>query len=359
MSATASDASIRAAVEHWAPRLIANGIDYNDFQATVARVARWEDWSAEWSRTAERHEALAREAEARGSAISAGEAYVRAALCHHFGKFVYFADLDRYRAAHAATVANYRRAAPTLDPPAEPVAIPYAGRTMPAYLRRPPGVERPPIVLIVVGLDSVKEEMNTLEAVFHRRGLATLTFDGPGQGESEAALPIEPAFEQPLGAVIDVARGLPNVDGTRIGAIGVSLGGYYLGRAAAFESRLACAVAVGGPYDFAEIFDTVPGLTRQAVQFRSHAPDLEAARRFASALTLRDVARRIELPFMIVFGKQDRLIPYQQAERWFAEMPSPAKRLELYEDGNHVCNNIPYVWRPLAADWIAGHLRGS
>src|SRR6476659_477948 len=111
---TTADPSVRAAVAHWAPRFIANGIDYNDFETTVARVERWEDWSAEWSRTAARHEALAREADARGSAFSAGEAYARAALCHHFGKFVFFADPARYRSAHEATVANYRKAAPLL-----------------------------------------------------------------------------------------------------------------------------------------------------------------------------------------------------------------------------------------------------
>jgi hypothetical protein len=28
----------------------------------------------------------------------------------------------------------------------------------------------------------------------------------------------------------------------------------------------------------------------------------------------------------------------------------------MYPEGNHVCNNIPYKYRPLAADWIAERL---
>jgi 2,6-dihydroxypseudooxynicotine hydrolase len=24
----------------------------------------------------------------------------------------------------------------------------------------------------------------------------------------------------------------------------------------------------------------------------------------------------------------------------------------MFEDGNHVCNNIPYKYRPLVADWM-------
>jgi len=28
----------------------------------------------------------------------------------------------------------------------------------------------------------------------------------------------------------------------------------------------------------------------------------------------------------------------------------------LFEEGNHVCNNIPYKYRPLTADWLAERL---
>jgi len=28
----------------------------------------------------------------------------------------------------------------------------------------------------------------------------------------------------------------------------------------------------------------------------------------------------------------------------------------MYPEGNHVCNNIPYKYRPLVADWIREHL---
>src|SRR5215208_4360406 len=104
MADGSQDPRVRAAIAHWAPRFIANGVDYNDFQATTARVERWEQWSAEWSKTAARHEQLARAAEERDSPISAAEAYARAAICHHFGKFVFFDDLEQYRAAHMATV---------------------------------------------------------------------------------------------------------------------------------------------------------------------------------------------------------------------------------------------------------------
>jgi dienelactone hydrolase len=352
----ATDPRIESAIAHWGSRLIANGIDYNDFRATTARLASWDDWCAEWSKTAARHEALAQEAEERGSPVSAAEANVRAALCYHFGKFVFFEDMQQYRAASAATAERYRRALDWLDPPAEAVAIPYAGTILPGYLRRPRGVERPPVALIICGLDSVKEEMHTLEPLFHRRGMATLTFDGPAQGETER-LAIEPAFDKVVAAILDWLAGRTEVDGGRVGTVGVSLGGYYAARAAAYEQRLACAAAIGGPYDFGAIWDDLPGHTRNAVRLRSHAPDLEAARAKAADLTLKDAASRIEMPFLTVFGRKDRLIPPAQAERLHAEMPSAAKRLVIYEDGTHVCNNMPFAWRPLVSDWMAEQLK--
>lgn len=350
------DSNVRAAIAHWAPRFIANGVDYNDFQSTTARIGAWRDWSAEWSRTAEKHEMLARDAEDEGAAASVADAYVRAALCHHFGKFVFFEDMEQYARAGAATVADYRKAAAGLDPPAERVLIPFAGFELGGYLRVPPGVERPPVALIVCGLDSVKEEMNSFEPLFHRRGMATLTFDGPGQGESET-LPIEPQFEKPVAAVLDWLGARGDVDGSRVGAVGISLGGYYAARAAAYEKRLACAASIGGPYDLGATFPNMPLISRQAIMVRSHTPDFEAAHAHAGRLSLVDCARRIDMPFTIVFGDEDRLIPSEQAERLYEEIPHPDKRLIMLRGGNHVCNNMPFAWRPQIADWLGKHLR--
>jgi 2,6-dihydroxypseudooxynicotine hydrolase len=355
-SGATADPQLAAALAHWAPRLVANGIDYNDFVATTARVERWADWCAAWMETGAIHERLAAEADERGASASAAEARVRAALCHHFGKFVFFEDMDAYRMANARTVANFRAALPHLDPPAERVEIPYAGTVLPGYLRLPKGsVDRPPVVLIISGLDSVKEEMHTFEPLFHRRGMATLSFDGPGQGESEA-LPIEPAFEKPVAAVADWIARRGDVDGRRVGAVGVSLGGYYAARAAAYVDRLACAVSVGGPYDISEVFASTPTVTQQAFMTRSHSPTLAAAAEAVRALTLKDAARRIERPFLVVFGQKDRLIPFAQAERLISEVPFHDKQLVLYPEGNHVCNNMPYAYRPMVADWVAARL---
>ena len=62
------DARVQAAVDHWAPRFIAMGVDYNDFVRTTARVERWEEWIDAWTATAEEHLELARKGSAGRSA---------------------------------------------------------------------------------------------------------------------------------------------------------------------------------------------------------------------------------------------------------------------------------------------------
>jgi 2,6-dihydroxypseudooxynicotine hydrolase len=57
---------------------------------------------------------------------------------------------------------------------------------------------------------------------------------------------------------------------------------------------------------------------------------------------------------VVVFGKRDRLVPWQQAVRVAGE--APHADLWMFEEGNHVCMNLIYRWRPQAADWLAERL---
>ena len=80
------DGRVQAAIDHWAPRFITMGVDYNDFVRTTGRIERWEEWLSAWSAVADEHLELAREAEAAGRGRSAGEAYLHAAGCLGFAR---------------------------------------------------------------------------------------------------------------------------------------------------------------------------------------------------------------------------------------------------------------------------------
>ena len=344
------DRRVQAAIDNWAPRFVSQGVDFNDFLRTTAAIERWEDWLGAWIETADVHRALAEEAETAGNERTAGEAYVRAALCYHFGKFVWLVDLDRNREATERAIACIYAAHRHLDPTAKRVEVPFEGETLVGNLRQPPG-GTVPLVLLLPGLDSTKEEFFNWEEVFLARGLATFSFDGPGQGESGFATQIRPDYEVAVSAALDALAW----DGP-VGACGVSLGGYYAPRAAAREPRLRAVAGVSGAFNFGECWDVLPPLTREAFAHHSGAEDEEDARSKALELDLAPVIAELDRPALMVTGSLDRIIPWEQTKRIADEAPNG--QFVLYEEGNHVCNNIPYKYRPLVADWLAKELGG-
>jgi len=197
------DPRVEAAISHWAPRFVANGVPLADFEEVTGACARWEDWCAAWSARAAVHENLGEQALAEGHTISAAGHYTRAAVCYHFGKFLFVIDPAQMKRAHMKALECRNRALPYLQPPGERVAIPYEGRELYGNLRKPAGSAKAPIVVMCMGLDSAKEEMDDYESRFLQRGLATLAFDGPGQGEAEYDFAICPEYEKPVKAVFD------------------------------------------------------------------------------------------------------------------------------------------------------------
>jgi dienelactone hydrolase len=348
------DARVQAAIEHWAPRFVQAGVDYSDFVATTAGVERWEDWHAAWCRNGDMHAALAEDAASKDRRLTAGEAWSRATVAYHFAKFVWMVDPKRSRAAADKAVAAMAKTHEYLDPDAERVEVPLDGGRVVGNLRRPPGAERPPLVLLVPGLDSTKEEFFRLENVFLDRGMATLSMDGPGQGESGYDLPIRPDYEVAVAAVLDALAGRSDVDLDRVGLLGVSMGGYYAPRVLAFEPRVKAGVGLSGPYKFSDIWDDVPPQTRETFVAKSFARDDDEGRSRAAELDLNGVAERIQQPYLGITGRLDRLIPWEQTERAAREAPNGT--FILHEDGNHGCANVPYKTRPVAADWLREQL---
>ncbi len=349
------DDRVAMAISHWAPRFTTNGVTAGDFERITSGLRSWDDWCAAWSEVAAEHERLGRDALAAGREMSAGAHLSQAAVYYHFAKFLFVNDLTQMRAAHMMAVRCLNDALPYLDPPGRRVEIPFGGSLMPGILRLPAGEAPHPVMIMIPGLDSAKEELRSTEDLFLQRGIATFSVDGPGQGEAEYDLAIRGDWEVPGAAIIDHLSTEPALDPDRIGVWGVSLGGYYAPRVASGDPRVKACVALAGPFVFAENWDTRPILTREAFRVRSKSPDLDAARAKAAELSLEGRAGRIRCPLLAVMGKLDRLIPWQDAERLVKEAGGPAELL-LLEKGNHGCANLAPFHRYRTADWAAGKL---
>jgi pimeloyl-ACP methyl ester carboxylesterase len=354
MGRVMADARVQAAITHWAGRFIANGVDYNDFVRTTGAISSWDEWLDAWTGTAEMHMALAESALELGHHRSAGEAYLRAAVSFHFSKFVWVLDAERNRRNTDAAVGAMYAAHQLLDPTAERIEAPLDGSHVVANLRRPSDPKPAPLVILIPGLDSTKEEFYLWECAFLQRGMATLSLDGPGQGEIGFDLNIRPDYEVAVSAILDAVADRPELELNRVGAVGVSLGGYYVVRAAAFEPRVKAIAGVSGPFHFGANWDSIPELTRETIAHHTGASDETDARRRAGELNLDGVAEQVRQPCLVVTGERDRVIAWEETKR-IADA-APNSEWVLYPDGTHVCNNIPFKYRPLVTDWIRERL---
>jgi hypothetical protein len=123
----ARDEAVQSAIDNWAPRFIANGVDANDFGRVTNSIERWDDWCRKWSECGAMHEQLGKRAEAEGHYVSAGQHYLQASMAYHFGKYLFVQSPQELRAAHERTVHTYQKALPYFDFPGERVAIAYEG----------------------------------------------------------------------------------------------------------------------------------------------------------------------------------------------------------------------------------------
>ena len=349
------DDRVAMAISHWAPRFTMNGVTAGDFERITGSLQSWEQWCAGWSEVAAEHEQLGRDALKAGRDISAGAHLSQAAVYYHFAKFLFVDDLDQMRTAHMKAVACLTDALPYLNPPGRRVEIGFEGSHLVGILREPAGEGPHPVMIMIPGLDSAKEELRSTEELFLERGIATFSVDGPGQGEAEYDLAIRGDWEVPGAAIIDYLITEPSLDPGRIGVWGVSLGGYYAPRVASGDERVTACIALAGPFVFAGNWDNLPILTREAFRVRSKSPDLETARARAAGLTLEGRAGLIRCPLLAVMGRLDRLIPWQQAQRLVGEAGGPAELL-LLDKGNHGCANLAPFHRYAAADWAADKL---
>ncbi len=336
-------------------RFLAEGGAYGDFLDARKRIASFGQWCAGWSEIAHGAEVRADQALDRGFMRTAASELGRSAFYYGFAQLPFWHDPPAKRVAYEHAARVWRRAAPFLDPPLQPVAIPYRGIELPGYLRLPSGVDRPACVVLLGGLDSTKEEMQVISDLCIARGLATLSFDGPGQGETFFRMKLAADFVDAVIAVFDFAERLPSIDGSRLGIIGRSLGGYYAPRAAALDRRVKAAAAWGAMYHLRN-YRSLPPLTAAGFVFATGAKDLDDARPYLESIDLDDVAAQIVCPLLIVHSGRDVITPTDNATLMHERVKG--SELLFFPDSGHCVHDRAHICRPAMADFMHRHLAG-
>lgn len=123
--------------------------------------------------------------------------------------------------------------------------IPYEGASLSAIRVAPPSGGKGTVV-IHGGFDSFLEEWYSMMCFFAGLGYEVIGFEGPGQGAAlrRYGLPLTYEWEKPTGAVLD------HFGTRRCTLVGMSMGGWFALRAAAFEPRVERVVASGHAMDY-------------------------------------------------------------------------------------------------------------
>ena len=276
--------------------------------------------------------ALAAQARAADRAF-AGAYYDRAAE-------FFMASTDPRR---PATRARFLHAMRTIYDVA-PEFVPFRSGSMPAYDLRPERQIGPPIVMFG-GFDSYVEEFLPMLAGMVDAGRRIIVFDGPGQGSAleDFGLTMIPEWEQPVAAVLDHYK-LDDV-----AAVGISLGGGLVIRAAAFEPRISQVVAFDILDDFSEVIarQIGPGvriplralLAAHARRIVNGVAEWAVARkpvsewglqqgmhvtgtatpydflRSITAMDTRKISHRVRADVLLLAGAEDHYVPLKQLAR--------------------------------------------
>ena len=208
-------------------------------------------WAKAFSDAAAPHEEKAVNAEAIGDTATAMSEYLAAYDYYHIGRFPTINSAPKLE-AYGLAKDNFLKASQFFDPPLERILIPFKGRegegdSIPAYFRRPKGSQIVPIVVSMGGIDGFKEERDV--GGYLRKGVAALTMDMPGVGESPLKFGTD--SERLFDPVFDWICARADLDSSRIAVVGNSFGGYWAAKLAhTHKDQLTAVVAHGGPMHY-------------------------------------------------------------------------------------------------------------
>jgi uncharacterized protein len=235
----------------------------------------------------------------------------------------------------------------------QPLAIVSDGFVLAGLLFRPAGAPRGAL-LICHGAGSRKENHAPMGEQAAAAGLAALTFDFRGHGESSGVM-------GPEGWHDAVAAGQALLAASRapwLAARGASMGGCFLLLAARARPALFRSLALLCPADGVSL---LAGLDEMEKPDGVDGPDREYFGRF-DARGLRPYLRDLDLVevarglprVLLAHARDDEAVPFAHSVRLAAVLAAPTRFIALDEGGHHGPGRSPLVARA-TIEWAEEH----
>jgi pimeloyl-ACP methyl ester carboxylesterase len=345
--------------------------DVEELEELVSNLqATTEDkWIPVWKSAGDRHEKLGDKLAADESHDDARHQYLLAKTYFAIGRFP--GEISPAKAQISADCARaYRKACAHLDPPMEILDIVCEGKGFRAHFRAPKSDSPAPAVLIMCGSDVFKEDRGWAGEMALEAGLASLVMDAPGTGENP--FPWTPDSVKAWVAAVDALMARPEVDAARIGAFGISRGGYSVMQlAGTAPEKLGAVVAVAGhPFGYrmteTEMAAFVEARNRRST-FRFGPPDgppsfptwsVEKENEIFDgwALSSLGLIERITMPVLMINGSDDHLAPIGNIYYMLESGPVGTRTARVYKGSGHCAFEHQPEWAPAAFQWLAENL---
>lgn len=196
-----------------------------------------DEWAAGWSAIAQRYDKRAKDEEAANNSAAARDDYFWAFKYYTVARWP-LPNSPGKEKAYQNALAAFHSYGKYLDPPVEVVHIPYDGKDVVGYVRMPKAAGPVPMLLMINGTDSRKEDVIQEGASLFRSGIGVIAVDMPGTGE--APIKADLGAEHMFSRVLDYLASRPDVDSKRVVVWGVSWGGHS-GRAARLHRAISLA----------------------------------------------------------------------------------------------------------------------
>lgn len=185
--------------------------------------------------------------------------------------------------------------------------------------------EREPTAGIVVvhGAGSAKESHYDFARAATAQGLAALSFDQRGHGESDG--PLDGRAVQDVVAMVALLR--RELGDRAVALRGSSLGGYLALRAAA-DAQAGAVVA---------ICPASPAALRRGIERRSlrFDGDVPALLKLLAAGDLQPVVASLSVPILLLHARGDEQIPVEHSRELAGVLQAPSSRLIEVPGGHH------------------------
>ncbi|MGI6566795.1 MAG: alpha/beta fold hydrolase [Firmicutes bacterium] len=248
----------------------------------------------------------------------------------------------------------------------KPVTLISQGEQMVGMLHLPEGNGPFPAVAIYHGFTGTKVEPHRIfvkmSRALAREGVAAVRFDFRGSGDSEgdfADMTVSGEIQDAI-RVLDFLQEQPQIDGDRLGILGLSMGGAVAASVAGLDRRVKC-LALWAAVAVFDLFEGEEGLLRQARE-QGYADIGGNVLNYSFYEDARKqdplkLAAGFKGPALIVHGDADPTVPVEHADLYY-EAVGGEKEKFIVAGADHTFNR--HEWEKAVidktADWFRSRL---